>query len=158
MIRSSVDLPQPLGPITETKSPCATDRLMPSSAGMPITSFFTGLKNVLWMFSTDSLGAVIGSVGGGRTCRENTTRHARRVPALSLEHVAQIIATFPGGDVVPAVIAQILVDEARIYHLVQGHHRIDGLFLNHRFHVLDEDLGIHTAVGINDQRIRFRAE
>src|SRR5438105_10030937 len=61
-MRSSVDLPHPLGPITETKSPCVTERLTPLRAGTPITSFFTGLKNVLWMFSTDSLDAVIASL------------------------------------------------------------------------------------------------
>jgi hypothetical protein len=65
-MRSSVDLPHPLGPITETKSPCVTEMLAVESDA--ITSFFTGLKNVLWMFSTDSLGAVIASLSHGRAC------------------------------------------------------------------------------------------
>ena len=40
-MRNKVDLPQPEGPTTATKSPRSTFRSMPSSATVPVSNFLT---------------------------------------------------------------------------------------------------------------------
>src|SRR5207244_6604924 len=56
MIRSSVDLPQPEGPINETNSPGSTSRSIPSNAVTPaLNCFETPLSETALMRSCDVL-------------------------------------------------------------------------------------------------------
>src|SRR5262245_12395772 len=56
MMRRSVDFPQPLGPMTETKLPESTEKLTWSSTGTAKVLSRTVLKKVLLMFSICNLG------------------------------------------------------------------------------------------------------
>src|ERR1700738_1012050 len=109
-MRSSVHLPHPLGPITDTRSPSATERLTPLRAGMPTTSFFTGVKNVLWMLSTDSLAAVIASVAADRTCYGT-----RQCSGMGLQGEDQTIAVARSR---PTALAHGLVDYSSSWVIV----------------------------------------
>ena len=76
----------------------------------------------------------------------------------SLEQVTQIVAALCRFDVVPAVVAKVLIDETRIDQLVQRHHRVERLLRHHGLHVGDIDLGIEPAIRIDGQRVPLWTE
>src|SRR5262245_37014123 len=67
MMRRSVDFPQPLGPMTETKLPGSTEKLTWSSTGTAMVLSRTVLKKVLPMFSICNLGTGTAVMGVTRS-------------------------------------------------------------------------------------------
>src|SRR6476619_1904471 len=91
MSRSSVDLPQPDGPMSETNSPCRMSRSMPRRA---VSDCPSGSMNSLSSPATDTtLGVVIGPISAGRRRRPVAQYAELEQPYQAVEGDAE-----DGGD------------------------------------------------------------